>query len=99
MSTINATAGLSFNLANVHGYVTGVTYGADGAVEVFAKAARHDEGPSAKYRMAHVTLGPKIRDCAYGAEYTVDSFRFITAEDFDRIVDMAAIRASLGWRD
>lgn len=99
MDTINATAGLSFNLADIHGYVTGVTYGVDGAIEVFAMAARHDAGEGASYRMVHVTLGAKIADRAYGVEYAVESWAWITRDDFDRIVDVPAIRASLGWKD
>ncbi|QAY02821.1 hypothetical protein SEA_SHAOBING_90 [Mycobacterium phage Shaobing] len=95
--SLNATKGLNFNLAEISGYVTGVTYGPDGAVDVFARAAEVGAPEDTPLRMAHVKLGRKLADLAYGAEYAVESWAWITRDDFDRIVDMAAIRASLGW--
>ncbi|AYR01262.1 hypothetical protein SEA_SCARLETT_94 [Mycobacterium phage Scarlett] len=109
-NTLNATEGLSFNLnydvdradnaSAVHGFVTGVTIGVDGPVEVFAKGAEHDVPEGSPLRMMHVKLGRKVADTTYGrGEYAVESWAFITRDDFDRIVELAAIRASLGWRD
>lgn len=95
--TINPTTGLSFHLNDIHGYVTGKTYGTDGPIDVFAMAARHDAPEDSAYRMVHIQLGPKVADLSYGADYTVPSWSWITEEDFDRIVDMRAIRESLGW--
>lgn len=96
--TINATAGLSFNLTEIHGHVTGVTYG-DGVVNAFAQAAYHDAPEGTAWRMAHLKLNAKIADRAYGTEYAVESWEWITKGEFDRVVDMRAIRQSLGWRD
>ncbi|QFG11510.1 hypothetical protein I5G87_gp86 [Mycobacterium phage Ekdilam] len=95
--TLNATKGLSFHLADIHGYVTGVTYGVDGAIEVFARAAVHGAPEGTAWRMVHVTLGARVADRAYGADYAVESWAWIDREDFDRIVDVRAIRESLGW--
>ncbi|QJD50394.1 hypothetical protein I5H01_gp013 [Mycobacterium phage MarkPhew] len=109
-NTLNATAGLNFNLnydvdavdnSNaVHGFVTGVTMGVDGPVEVFAKGAEHDVPEGTPLRMMHVKLGAKVADSSYGrGEYAVESWEFITRDDFDRIVELQTIRESLGWRD
>lgn len=98
MQIINATEGLSFNLNDIHGHVTGKVYG-DEQVEVFAMAAFHDAEEGTPYRMVHIKCGAKIADRAYGAEYPVESWEWITKGEFDRIVDMRAIRESLGWRD
>ncbi|QFP94875.1 hypothetical protein SEA_MARSHAWN_89 [Mycobacterium phage Marshawn] len=99
-NTLNATDGLSFNLDAVHGFVTGVTIGVDGPVEVFAKGAFHDAPEGSRLQMMHVKLGAKIADTTYGrGEYAVESWDWITEYDFDRIVNMRAIRESLGWRD
>ncbi|ACE79830.1 hypothetical protein KBG_82 [Mycobacterium phage KBG] len=98
--TLNPTQGLSFNLTDLHGYVTGTLYGDWGttATSVFAMAARHDDPEDAKYRMVHIELGRKIADRSYGSEYTVKSWRWIDRDDFDRIIGMNEIRASFGWR-
>ncbi|QAX95633.1 hypothetical protein I5H03_gp013 [Mycobacterium phage Nibb] len=109
-NTLNATDGLSFNLNYdvdradnadaVHGFVTGVTIGVNGPVEVFAKGCEHDVPEGTPLRMMRVKLGAKVADTAYGrGEYAVESWEFITRDDFDRIVDLQAIRESLGWRD
>ncbi|QJD50494.1 hypothetical protein SEA_CHRIS_92 [Mycobacterium phage Chris] len=109
-NTLNATEGLSFNLnydvdrvdnaSAVHGYVTGVTIGVDGPVEVFAKGCEHDVPEGTPLRMMHIKLGRRVPVNTYGrGEYAVESWEFITRDDFDRIVELHLIRDSLGWRD
>lgn len=95
--TINPTTGLSFHLTDIHGYITGVTHGTDGAIDVFARAAEHDALEGTTWRMAHIKLGTKIADRNYGADYTVESWTWITRDDFDRIIDLTEIRKTLGW--
>ncbi|ASR85593.1 hypothetical protein I5G80_gp051 [Mycobacterium phage Krueger] len=98
-NTLNATEGLNFNLDNAHAYVTGVVMGVDGPIEVFAKGALSGVPEGTPLRMMHVKLGAKVADTSYGrGEYAVESWSFITRDEFDHIVDMAAIRESLGWR-
>ena len=96
---INPTKGLNFELAEISGYVTGVTYGADGARHVFAGAAEVGAPEDTPLRMVHVKLGAKVADLTYGANYAVESWEWITRADFDRIVGMDEIRDSLGWRN
>lgn len=98
IETINARKGLSFNIGDLCGYVTGVIYGAE-QVEVFARAAQPGGPENAPYRMAHIRCGRKIADLEYGASYPVESWSWITRDDFDRIVDMREIRESMGWRE
>ncbi|APD18252.1 hypothetical protein SEA_HAMMY_90 [Mycobacterium phage Hammy] len=97
--TIHAAKGLSFNFAAIRGYVTGVVYGVDGAVEVFAMAAPVDADESAGYRMVHVRLAAKVEAGAYADRYEVAGWAWITRDEFDQAVGMAEIRASLGWKD
>lgn len=103
-NTINATKGLSFNLDAIQGYVTGVTHGSDGAIDVFAQAAYHYPCESeefraqVRYRMVHVKLGAKTDEQpTYGAVHAAEAWEWITEQDFDRIVGMREIRESLGW--